>query len=217
MTLLKGEGEAPLKEGRGDSEGIAQAPDGTIYVSFEGVARILAYDRIDGPARNLPRPKAFRKMPNNASLEALAVDAKGRLYTLPEGTVETEGPFPVYRYADGAWSRFGTLPRMGEFLPVGADFGPDGRFYLLERRFLGLAGFASRVRAFTPGAKGFGAGEVILESRPGLHDNLEGLAVWRDGQGAIRLTMVSDDNFEFFLRNEIVEYVLPVDATGNSD
>ena len=41
------------------------------------------------------------------------------------------------------------------------------------------------------------------------HDNLEGLAVTRAATGQIRLTMISDDNFNPFQRSEIVEYLLP--------
>jgi len=41
------------------------------------------------------------------------------------------------------------------------------------------------------------------------HDNLEGVSVWRDADGALRATLVSDDNFRFLQQTEIVEYLLP--------
>lgn len=213
FTLLKGDGEAPLRAGRTDSEGIAMAADGTIYVSFEGVARVLAYAGTDSAAVNLPRVEEFRGMQTNSSLEALAVDSAGRLYTLPERSGGEETPFPVFVY-DGAWRQPFVIPREGAFLPVGGDFGPDGRLYLLERNFVGLGGFASRVRAFAVSGDSLGPGETVLETPVGTHDNLEGLSVWQDAAGNIRLTMVSDDNFKFYLRQEIVEYALKVDGTG---
>lgn len=40
-------------------------------------------------------------------------------------------------------------------------------------------------------------------------DNLEGLAVWRDDTGAIRLTMVSDDNFNPLQTTQLVEFRVP--------
>ncbi len=209
MVVMKATGEAPLKKSRADSEGLALAPDGSLYVSFEGVARILHYASLDSPATNLPSPEAFARMPRNASLEALAVDPRGRLYTMPEDTREKGGDFPVWRWDGKAWTQPFALPRRDEFLPVGADFGPDGRLYVLERAFYGLGGFASRVRALTLGGAGIQAEETVLQTAPGVHDNLEGLAVWRDDTGAIRLTMVSDDNQKFYLRNEIVEYRIP--------
>jgi hypothetical protein len=217
---LKSNTDAPLRRGRNDSEGLAIAPDGTTYISFEGVARVLRYDRIDGLATNLPTPREFAAFPKNAALEALAIDAQGRLYTFPEelrGSKKIRlltgqpgnpgGPdFPVWRFANGKWTQPFSLPRDGSYLPVGADFGPDGRLYVLERQFRGIAGFGSRVRSFTVGAKGLGDERTILQSPIGLHDNLEGISVWRDAAGNIRLTMVSDDNFLAIQRTELVEY-----------
>lgn len=213
FALLKGDGDAAIRPGRTDGEGIAWATDGSIYASFEGVARVLHYQGLNSPAMKLPRVEAFKSMPENASLEALAIDAAGRLYTMPEQSGSEGQPFPVYRF-DGSWSQPFEIPRSGKFLPVGADFGPDGRLYVLERKFLGLGGFASRVRSFSVKGDRIGKGVVVMETKAGTHDNLEGLAVWRDKAGRIRLTMVSDDNFKSFLRQEIVEYAVPVDGTS---
>lgn len=221
-TLLKSNRDAPLAEGRNDSEGLAVAADGTVYVSFEGVARVLRYAEITGLAENLPTPPEFALFPHNAALEALAIDADGALYTLPEELPGTRGirlltgqpgnaggpDFPIWRFADGRWTQPFDLPRDGVFLPVGADFGPDGRLYVLERSFRGISGFASRVRSFALGAEALGEARLELQTPTGQHGNLEGLSVWRDARGAIRLTMISDDNFLAFLPSEIVEYRL---------
>lgn len=207
LIKLQGKGRALLAKERADSEGLAIADDGRIFVSFEGAARVLQYDRIDGPATNLPRPDAFKSMPRNASLEALAVGGDGALYTLAEQSEKGIGSFSVWRYRDGIWEQPFSLMREGSFLPVAADFGPDGLLYLLERDFHGIGGFATRVRRFILPAEGsVSPGEVLLETPTGTHDNLEGLAVWQDSAGGIRLTMISDDNFRFFQRTEIVEY-----------
>jgi hypothetical protein len=196
--------------GRGaDSEGMAVAADGSVFISFEGVARVMHYPKLAGRAQKLPSPKAFKAMQPNASLEALAIDAKGSLYTLPERSGALEKPFPVYRYRDGKWDQTLQIQRLGSFLAVDADFGPDGRFYLLERDFRGLAGFATRLRRFHLTDRGFDAGETLLETPTGLYDNLEGLSIWRDAAGKLTATMISDDNYTFFLRTQIVEYNLP--------
>ena len=50
-----------------------------------------------------------------------------------------------------------------------------------------------------------GPPEHILTTSLLQFDNLEGIAVWADGQG-IRITMISDDNFLFVQRTELVEY-----------
>lgn len=206
---LQGADGKPLKPGLSDSEGIALAADGSVYISFEGRARVLFYPELGGPAENLPSPPDFKAMQENSALEALAIDAKGVLYTLPERSGGEHKPFPVYRFKNGKWDKRLQIPRDGGYLPVGADFGPDDKFYLLERDFRGLAGFSSRLRRFGLGPKGFDKGETLLETPVGLYDNLEGVSVWRDTAGHLIATMVSDDNFKFFLRSQIVEYQLP--------
>ena len=206
MRALRGKGDAPLADRRNDSEGLAVAPDGTVYISFENVARVLRYDSIDGPAANLPTPPDFAALQVNSALEALAIAPDGTLYTLPERSGELDRPFPVWRFRNGTWDQPFGLRRDGGFLAVGADMGPDGRFYLLEREFHGLSGFASRVRSFALSDTGLSDERTEFQSAVGQHDNLEGLSVWRDAGGAIRLTMVADDNFYFFLGTDIVEY-----------
>lgn len=62
------------------------------------------------------------------------------------------------------------------------------------------------MRRFTLGPNGVVAEETLLLTPVGRHGNLEGLAVWQDAEGAIRLTMVADNNFRAFQRSEIVEY-----------
>lgn len=206
---LKGRTGKPLGPGQTDSEGLALARDGTAYVSFEGGARVLGYKRLDGPAENLPVHPDFAKMQRNSSLEALAMDANGTLYTLPERSGAENRPFPVYRYRNGKWDQPFSIPRSGGYLAVDADFDSAGRFYLLERQFRGLAGFSTRLRRFDMTAKGFVNGTVLLQTPVGLYDNLEGLSIWRNAQGTLTASMVSDNNFYFFLRTQIVEYHLP--------
>jgi len=216
---ISGVTAAPLRElgdtdgGRldryeGDAEGLALRADGRIYVSFEAIHRVWTYSSVTSEAAWLPRHPDFEGMQNNSSLEALAIDGEGALYTLPERSGKLARPFPVYRYKNGAWSKPFAIPRTGEFLPVGADFGPDGRLYLLERHLNGIFGFLSRVRSFRIDGNQISDEQVILQTPTGRHDNLESIAVWQDGTGDIRLTMLSDDNFKIFQRTEFVEYRL---------
>lgn len=192
----------------GDSEGIAIAPDGGFYISFEGVHRVAYYATPDAHARVLPWPDAFRELDENGSFEALAIDGRGRLYTLTEKNRTAQGDIPVYRWDGQNWSTPFVLPPRGKFLPVAADFGPDGRFYLLERA-VSLTGFRSRLRRWRIETDVPTAEETLFQTGTGAHDNLEGLSVWRDEQGRMRATMISDDNFLAPQRTELVEYLLP--------
>ena len=191
-----------------DSEGLALREDGRLFVSFEAYHRVWTYSDLGSEAAWLPRHEDFEGLQNNSALEALAIDKDGALYTMPERSGKLDRPFPVYRYKNGNWTQPFSVPRRDELLPVGADFGPDGRFYLLERQLRGIFGFQSRVRSFRINGDRLENERLILETATGTHDNLERIAVWRDAGGAIRLTMISDDNFRAFQATEFVEYRL---------
>ena len=181
-----------------DTEGLAIQGD-RVFASFEGPAVVREIGRSILP----PHPD-FRSMHNNGALEALAIDPTGRLVTLAErGSGST---MPLYRFAEGAWAIVAQVPRRDGFSPVGADFGPEGRLYMLERQFT-LIGFRSRIRRFNLEAPDL-AEAVLWTSYALQHDNLEGISVWTDPAGDVRLTLVSDDNFQPFQRSQVVEYIL---------
>ncbi|AGT07432.1 esterase-like activity of phytase family protein [Paracoccus aminophilus] len=206
MSRLHDSQGRPLPPGHlGDSEGIAIDSEGRIYVSFEGLVRVARYDTPDAPAKVLKGPPEFKQMQRNSALESLAITPDGTLLTMPERSGALDRPFPVWRWRKGVWDQPFSVSRNGNWLPVGSDIGPDGKFYLLERDFKGLLGFLSRVRRFDLTDAGLVNEEILLQSYPMQYDNLEGIAVWKDDQG-IRLTMISDDNFYFLQRTELVEY-----------
>ena len=191
-----------------DAEGIAVGSDGQIFVSFERKHRVWSYKNKDSAAQKIPKHPDFKALQNNSSLEALAIDANGLLYALPERSGKLDRPFPVYRYNGKAWDKRLSIPRRGAFLVTGADFGPDGKFYLLERDYIIPFGVSTRVRRFTLTPSGFKNEETLIETTFGAHDNLEGISVWQDDQNRIRITLIADDNFKPFQRTELVEYVV---------
>jgi len=204
--ILNTEG-APLVSYRTDAEGLA-VRGGDIFVSFEGEHVVRRFSTTDGPSKLLKMPNWVRHLQKNSALEALAIDAQGVLYAVPERSGRLDRPFPVWRRTNGAWDSRLTISRSEGFLVVGADFGPDGRLYILERYFNGVAGFATRVRSFVVGADALSDEQVLLTTTTGTHDNLEGIGVWRNAAGNIRMTLISDDNFRFLQRTEFVEYRL---------
>lgn len=205
---LTDSGGRPLVPGYlGDSEDIALGADGTIWISFEGLNRVVAFDTPDSPSRPAPRIPDLKILSINEGLESLAISPDGDLLTIPENAGGPFRKFPVLRLTPGAeaWDIPWHLPPSGRWRMVGADFGPDGRLYVLQRDFRGVLGFSSRVVRFDFGADGPVNPQIVLETRPLQYDNLEGLSVWDDGQG-IRISMISDDNFMFMQRTEVVEY-----------
>ncbi|MBN2905345.1 MAG: esterase-like activity of phytase family protein [Rhodobacteraceae bacterium] len=194
---------------KADAEGLAIGPDGRFYVSFERDHRILSWLSLQGHPFALPAPPGARTLPLNGGMEALAISADGALHTLAE---EGTGPLVLWRRSPEGWKDPLSLPRRGRFRPVGADFGPDGRFYLLERDFFFPLGFRTRVRRFDLTADG-ALNETELLSTPfGQFGNLEGVSVWRGTDGAIRLSMVSDNNTSVLQRNQFVEYRVVTDG-----
>ncbi len=195
-----------VSKSRSDAEGLAIGADGRVYISFENRHRVRAYQQIGSPAQKLAKHPDFKRFSGNDGLEALAISTDGTLYALPERAAKSG--IPVFRFKDGTWGIPFHIPAVSSFKAVGADFGPDGKFYLLERSFKSVFGFRSQVRRFEISGDQISNSEVILQTSAGRHGNLEGIALWRDGRGDIRLTMIADDNFNYFQRGEFVEYRL---------
>ncbi|MCX8507759.1 MAG: esterase-like activity of phytase family protein [Rhodobacteraceae bacterium] len=188
-----------------DSEGLALAPDGGLYISFELRNRVARYFPDGRWLADLPRPRDFLGL-GNSGLEGLAAAPDGTLYTMPEGPSQGTLAFPVYRYRAGTWSEAFTLPEDHRWRLVGADFGMDGRLYILERDYWPLIGFRSRLRRISLEGDRVISDRVLFETRPGQFDNLEGLSIWQDGDGQPHATMVSDNNFLFTQISQFVDY-----------
>ncbi|OSP55374.1 esterase-like activity of phytase family protein [Pseudoruegeria sp. SK021] len=206
--LLSPEG-IPLRDQQSDSEGLAIAADGTAYLSFEAENRISKLSLATGITEAIVRPPVFYDLQLNSGLEALALDPQGRPITIPERSGKLERPFPVYRLDGTTWSTPYSVRRDGPYLIVGADTGPDNRLYVLERDFSGIFGFSSRVRSFAFGDDSLNDERLLMQSRTGQFDNLEGISVWRDEDDEIRVTMISDDNQIILQRTEFVEFRVP--------
>ena len=79
--------------------------------------------------------------------------------------------------------------------------------YVLEREE-GAQGLRSQVRRFAVRGRAISEPLVVMRSAYGQFPNLEGLSVFRDWSGRIRLLMVSDDDLALGPRSEIIDLVL---------
>ena len=198
---------------KADAEAMAPVPGG-IVVAFEGTNRLVEY-RLDpsgaptAGARGLATPRGFDALDGNGGIEGLARLADGRLLAIAEG----ESDKTSHAEAWIGWRRAWTARRFetgGRFRPTGAARGPDGRIFVLERRFSWLGGLASRIKvvdasAFDGDADAPVRGRTLAVVEPPLpSENFEGIAARRDARGRTVLYLVSDDNFNALQRNLIL-------------
>ena len=198
-----------------DAEGLAIAPDGTAWVSFERWAHVWRYeDGLSGPASFIRDHPTFYDHADNWQLEAAAISPEGDLYTFSEKPLPNG--FPIYRLSSEGWVIDGTLPETDLFSIVGADFDEAGDLYLLERKLVMGFWWQSRLRRVRLDGT---EDRILWTSQRGDFGNLEGLALWRDGD-TLMMTAVSDNNGNLGTPTEWVDFRLvpapadPIDADG---
>lgn len=172
-----------------DAEGLAIAPDGTAWVSFERWAHVWRYPRIFGQAQWIKDHPTFYDHAENWQLEAIAITPDGTVYAFSEKPL-LEG-FPIYRLGrDALWVIDGYLPEQDVFGIVGADFDKNGALYLLERKLVVGIWWQNRIRRVQLDGT---EDSILWTGERGEFGNLEGISVWTDEQGT-RMTLVSDNN-----------------------
>lgn len=220
--ILGSDGNPYARKGEADAEALAIRGDETI-VGFEVDHRLAVYANAADPSMSRPRPLPLpipkKELRINRGIETVAVappggrldgsvvvvaerslDPAGNLLAAIVGG-KSSGPFTVKR--DDPWD-----VSDGAFLP-------GGDLLLLERRYSRLGGLGMRIRRVAGASIRPGAlvdGPVLIEADLGeAIDNMEGIAVSRDADGAVHLILVSDDNGSIFQRNLILEFKLAKD------
>ncbi|MGF1659778.1 MAG: esterase-like activity of phytase family protein [Rubrimonas sp.] len=197
---------ATTPSGRRDPEALALRADGALAIAFETDNAIWLHPEIGAPGAPIPLSAQMAELPVNGGIEALAFDAEGGLWAMSE--TPANGGFALFHRAAGAsdW-RAETLALPGPHRPTGLDIGPDGAFYLTRRDFGFLRGFRTRIERLTRTEAGWRV-EPLLALDASPRDNIEGIAVWRDEAGGLRLLVVADDNFNAVQRNLIAEFLV---------
>lgn len=206
LPILDSKGQL-LDKRNTDSEGLAQVPGGDFLVSFESNDRIMLHPTLDSAGEFLDKHPDFRALGYNNGLEALAVDAAGIVYAIPEQAGAPDMPIPIYRFDGTTWDNDLSLPYAEGYQPTGADFGPDSKLYYVERLYRRLTGFEARIRRIEPGSTA--PPDLLYAFELNTNNNFEGLSVWTDRDGRTHVTVVSDDNFNFFQATVLADFLLP--------
>lgn len=190
-----------------------------VRVGFENLTRVADFTLENGvpvgAAREVSIPAWLSDTRTNETLEAVCVappssPVAGSTLLLTEGVITGDGAHSAYllgkndkgplSYRSGA----GTNPTDCAFLP-------NGDLLVLERG-ISLINFAAklmRVKAADVRPNAEMVGEILFEGVGGDLDNMEGIAVHTTPSGETRITLISDNNFNDWERNLLLEFSLP--------
>jgi hypothetical protein len=217
--ILGPDGRPLFARGWGDAEALVES-NGAFYVGIERVEKIVRFDyrRFGLRARGEPItvPPDFRTFTHNKSLECLAAPLKGAphagaLIAITEHSLDEAGNHRSFVLKGGEVVRF-SVRRTDGFDVSDCTILPPGDLLVLERRFSLLLGAAIRIRRLHLAEIEEGAvveGRALMVADLGHQiDNMEGIAVHRNGQGETIITLVSDDNFSPIQRNLLLQFAL---------
>ncbi len=202
-----------------DAEGLAIKGD-TATAGFERDHRISEFhiDPADmkAPIRNLDYLVPRKELRMNRGFETVVYapengPLKGARVIVSEKSLDKDGN----QYAailEGPGKGVFTVAHSGKFAITDGAFLPGGDLLLLERSFSlgqGVAMQLRRIRGDSIGKGKVADGPVLLRADMGYQiDNMEGLDVWRRGDGALMVSMISDDNQSLLQRNLYLEFKL---------
>ncbi len=224
MSAMRGvDGRALTDKSEADAEDIARMADGRFAVSFERIHRVRIYD-VDakGPAAAADQElllDGVDALTANDSLEAMAPFGDDLLIGA-EGMDRGRPPFwitpPVPAQLPAPAGRAEVTRGYGL---VSLDRLPDGDFLAMERFFAPLIGPRIVIRRVAQaGLRAAPAAwevQTIAELNPpvGL-DNFEGIAIVGAAGGAVRIYLVSDDNFSRTQRTLLYAFDLAGSPAG---
>lgn len=223
-ALRAGDG-GPLGGSSRDAESAAQAPGGRVWVGFERLHRVVGYPAFGAPAAEEASQLPHDGLGWNQGVEALAIAPDGALIAIAEEPPENQSAgadaLMGWRMIAGRAEPF-RIARVAGYAATGADIGPDGALYLLERRFGLLSGVWCRIRRFpdiaarlaTGGRVGgsddvvdLGAGETLIAlNHAAPIDNMEAIAVEPSASGDLLITIVADDNFSLLQKTVLLQF-----------
>jgi hypothetical protein len=221
-------GRPPASKFAADAEGLARLGD-ALLVSFELDHRLQEYrgvsacepESLGRPAVAVHRPAAMQGWPSNGGAEAIAdaTTAKGeRLLILSEDAARPGGLRDGFLWSadDGATTPVLHRPPRGgsgTMQATGMDRVPGtDRHLILFRRFTPLEGVSALVAERTGDLRAgdpapFEVAEIARFAPPLAVDNMEGIAVRREGE-RLFVYLVSDDNFNPLQKTLLLKFEL---------
>jgi hypothetical protein len=205
-----------------DAEGLA-VKDGIATVGFERDQRVAQFkidpDNMKARVRQLDYLVPAQELRQNRGFETVTHanpygQHAGGLVVVSERSLDKAGN--VYAaIIEGPHKGVFTVKRNGDFDITDGAFLPDGDLLLLERSFSIARGVKMRLRRIYGESVEKGAvadGPVLMEADMGHQiDNMEGLDVWTRDDGALMVSLVSDDNHSILQRNLYLEFILHQD------
>ncbi|UVK41954.1 esterase-like activity of phytase family protein [Mesorhizobium sp. AR07] len=222
QQMVDTSGQAIDKKWEVDAEGLA-VKDGIATVGFERNHRVARF-KIDpadmkAPLRQLDFLVPARELRQNRGFETVThANANSQhqsgLVVVSEKSLDKAGN--IYAaIIEGPHKGVFTVKRNGDFDITDGAFLPDGDLLLLERSFSMASGVKMRLRRIHGESVEKGAvadGPVLLEADMGYQiDNMEGLDVWTRDDGALMVSLISDDNHSILQRNLYLEFILHQD------
>jgi len=192
-------------------------------VGFERNQRIAQFridpDNMKAPFKQLDFLVPAREIRQNRGFETVTHanpygQHEGGLVVVSEKSLDKAGNI-FAAIIEGPHKGVFTVKRNGEFDITDGAFLPDGDLLLLERSFSMARGVKMRLRRIYGESVEKGAvadGPVLMEADMGYQiDNMEGLDVWTRDDGALMVSLVSDDNHSILQRNLYLEFILHQD------
>ncbi|RAZ86576.1 hypothetical protein DPM33_27550 [Mesorhizobium hawassense] len=222
QQMVDASGQPIDKKWEVDAEGLA-VKDGIATVGFERDQRVAQFkidpDNMKAPIRQLDYLVPARELRQNRGFETVTHanpygQHEGGLVVVSERSLDKSGN--VYAaIIEGPHKGVFTVKRNGDFDITDGAFLPDGDLLLLERSFSIARGGKMRLRRIYGESVEKGAvadGPVLIEADMSYQiDNMEGLDVWTRDDGALMVSLISDDNHSILQRNLYLEFILHQD------
>ncbi len=202
-------GKPLMDKDKADAEGLAVWPSGDIIVSFEHDHRIWLYPASGGPPQPLPMPDIA--MPPNDGMESLSLaPAQGS----DAYWVGVEAGSIWLCRIKAACQAYPNLPMPPQgYRLSGLREGPDDQLFILHHSWNPAQGSRIVLSVITDPAGPTPKSVQTLSLAPPLStDNFEGIAVTKAADGALRIYLLSDDNFSKTQRTLLMAFDLPPSA-----